>query len=111
MKLTRRRLTARDLMIAVAAFALSLKLGLSYSRSPDYWEESRFHAMAAASFRYFASRFDEGGTLWDRDDPAESRLTAARARQFAVEEERKQTRYQLAAFFPWLPTNPGLRSP
>ncbi len=63
MRTFRRRLTARDLMIAIVAFAFSLKLGLAYSRSPAYWREARFQGRMADSFRFYASRFEDGSAV------------------------------------------------
>ena len=51
MRTSGKRLPVRDLVIAVAAFALSLKIGLTYSRSGRYWKEADFYSNALASAR------------------------------------------------------------
>jgi hypothetical protein len=105
---SRRRLTHRDLMIAVVAFAISLKLGLAYRHSPDYWREAGFQGRMAENFRFYAARFEEGSVIPpDADDRTDA---AAKARRFADELDHKRANYLRAAFLPWLPNAPEVPS-
>jgi hypothetical protein len=121
MRFSRKPLKSRDLMIAVVAFALSLKLGLSYSHSASYWREAHFYAQAADSARLLAD-------LYDRDQvksttpkpigvseadppglnlsPAERQREAERCGKFADYLDRMRGKYRRAAFLPWLPNAP-----
>ena len=40
------RLTIRRMMLVVAVFSISLRVGLSYRRSVDYWRQALFYACA-----------------------------------------------------------------
>jgi hypothetical protein len=106
MRPTRRRLTNRDLMIAVVAFALSLKLGLAYSRSPAYWQEARFQGQMADAFRFYADRFEDGSAILVGEELGEQKTAAIRAREFAAKLDRERTKFLRAAFLPWLPDAP-----
>jgi len=125
MKPPLKRLKPRDLMIAVLAFALSLKLGLAYRHSANYWREAEFYARALVSARYTADLLEveekpgreeqapvipKGGVVMEvgisnlKGD--ERKRTAERSRNFADHLGRMQDRYRRAAFLPWLPNTP-----
>jgi hypothetical protein len=110
MRTIRRRLTARDLMIAIVAFALSLKLGLAYSRSPAYWREARFQGQMADAFRFYAHCFENGTTVLLKEEPGERQIAAAKAREFAAGLDRNRATYLRAAVLPWLPSAPEVPS-
>jgi hypothetical protein len=106
MRLSRQSVTIRNLMISVAAFALSLKLGLAYSQSSAYWRESRFHARARERALFYAGLVESGAARLDGDTP-EARLRAAdRSRRLADHWGSMQAKYVRAAFLPWLPDAP-----
>jgi hypothetical protein len=121
MRRPRKPLKARDLMIAVVAFALSLKLGLAYSHSSKYWREAEFYARAADSARYLANLYDHqqvrslapktiGVSVADPPglnlSGAERQREAERCSKFADYLDRMRATYRRAAFLPWLPGAP-----
>ena len=108
MRPSRRPLKARDLMIAVVVFALALKLGMAYSRSPAYWREAWFQGQMAESFRFYAVRFEEAIVTGLPDELAEGTYAARKAREFTDRLDRDKARYLRAAFLPWLPMAPGV---
>jgi hypothetical protein len=130
-----RRLTVANLMIAVAAFALSIKLGLAYSRSPRYWEEAKFYEQAGESARFLARLLEQEdkprqgpslavppstsgiaakGVTTLEYEPAyelhgdERRDAAIKSRKFAERLDRMRAKYRRAAFLPWLPNAPDV---
>jgi hypothetical protein len=113
MRSSRKRLTLRDLVVAVAAFALSLKLGLAYSRSASYWKEADFYANAGSSARFLAGILESDDKLAENRPPpsinvlgAERRHVAERSRKFAEDMDRKSSKYRRAVYLPWLPNTP-----
>jgi hypothetical protein len=105
-RLSRQRITIRNLMISVAAFALSLKLGLAYSQSSAYWRESRFHARAGERALLYAGLVESGAARLD-SDTLEARVRAAeQSRRLAAHWATMQAKYVRAAFLPWLPDAP-----
>jgi hypothetical protein len=123
-------------MIAVVAFALSIKLGMSYSRSPRYWEEARFYDQAAGNARFLAKLLESEDTpvriprpvatppptgfgmtkvgVTTETDPssdlhgADRREAAIKSREFAEYLDRMRSKYRRAAFLPWLPNAPAV---
>jgi hypothetical protein len=121
-------------MIAVVAFALSIKLGISYSRSPNYWEEARFYDRAASNARFLAGLLESEDTsartprpvsapsptgfvmakvgvttetVPSSDLPGDERREAAiRSQKFADYLDQMRSKYRRAAFLPWLPNAP-----
>jgi hypothetical protein len=110
MQRSRSPLKARDLMIAVVAFALALKLGIAYGHSPAYWREARFQGRMAASFRFYAAQFEKGMAPVRPEEQAEGTFAARKARELADRLERDRARYLWAAFLPWFPTAPDVPS-
>jgi hypothetical protein len=106
MKRSRQRLTIRILMISVAAFALSLKLGLAYSRSSAYWRESRFHARAGQRALYYAGLVESGAAHLESDTPEARHRAAEQSRKLAAHWAKMQAKYVRAALLPWLPDAP-----
>ena len=105
MQRSRKRLTVSNLMIAVVACALSIKLGMAYGRSfRYYWEESRFQVKAADSARWYARLVESGDAEPAIKSPVERRRMAALSWSFATDADRKRAKYVRAAFLPWLPT-------
>ena len=131
-----RRLTVSNLMIAIVAFALSIKLGLYYSRSAKYWDEARFYERAGDNARFLAKILESEeipfqvpqqvvitpptagiapkGVVTVQSDPrfelhgAERREAALKSRRFAERLDQMRAKYRLAAFLPWLPNAPDV---
>ena len=117
MRKSGRRLTVRDLVVAVVAFALSLKIGMIYSRSPAYWKEAGIHGKSSAHYRHLADLLDAeyrpprvqpgGGPVGESFLPKmlgeERRLAAEGLRKHADYMERLRTKSRRAALLPWLP--------
>lgn len=93
-------------MISVAAFALSMKLGLAYSQSSAYWCESRFHARAAERALFYAGLVESGVARLDSDAPEARARAAEQSRKLAAHRAGMQAKYARAAFLPWLPDAP-----
>ena len=102
-----RRLSSRDLMIAVVGFAISLKIGLAYSHTPAYLREARFQGRMADAFRFYACRFEDGSAQMIMEEPGERQVAAERAREFAKGLDRRRTEFLRAAVLPWLPSAPA----
>ena len=102
-----KRLSSRDLMIAMVGFAISLKIGLTYSHTPAYLREARFQGRMVNAFRFYASRFEDGSAQMIREKPEDRRLAAERAREFAKGLDRRRAEFLRAALLPWLPSTPA----
>lgn len=102
-----RRLSFRDLMIAMVGFAISLKIGLTYSHTSAYLREARFQGRMADAFRFYASRFEDGSARLIMEQPGDRRLAAKRAREFAKGLDHRRSEFLRAALLPWLPSAPA----
>jgi hypothetical protein len=97
------RFTIRRMMLAIAVFTIALYVGLSYRRSPDYWRQAQFWAHAKEVALVRARNVESGFARLDYVGVDEKRKALGQATQFAEYSSRLKSKYQRAAFLPWLP--------
>ncbi len=128
MRTNRKPLKVGNLMLVVLTFAVSLKLGMSYSRSARYWEEARLHDNRGRGADQWASLYASdtnlgpyghtraiAGKRMSTADPhilgEDRQRLIQKCRSFATYSYRLRDRYRRATFLPWLLDAPDLSSP
>lgn len=97
------RFTIRRMMLATAFFTLALYVGLSYRRSGDYVRQAQFYAHAREVALARARNVESGAGRLDSESAEEKQKAVDQARRFADHFSRMKSRYERAAFLPWLP--------
>jgi hypothetical protein len=97
------RFTIRRMMLAIAVFTIALYVGLSYRRSAGYWRQARFWAHAKEVALVRARNVESGFARLDNAALEEKRRALGQATQFAAYSSRLESKYEQAAFLPWLP--------
>jgi hypothetical protein len=97
------RFTIRRMIVAIAAFAIALHVGLSYRRSGDYRRQARFFARAAEVALVRARNVEAGAARLDGYATEDKQKTVEQARRFADYCSRLKSKYERAVFLPWLP--------
>ena len=100
------RLTIRRMMLAVAVFTVAMNLGLSYRRSGDYRRQARFFARASESAVFRARNVESGAARLDGYTAEQKRKVVDQARRFVEYASRLKSKYERAAYLPWLPVEP-----
>ncbi len=100
------RFTIRRMVLAVAAFAIALHVGLSYRLSGYYRRQARFFARAGEAALVRARNIDSGAARLDGYTAEEKQNTADQAKRFAAYCSRLKSKYERAVFLPWLPVEP-----
>src|SRR4051812_35465259 len=103
---SRSRLTIRQMLLAVAIFAVALNIGLSYRMSGEYRRRAQFYTRAgeAASLR---AQNVESGVLFMKGYTAEEKQNLiGQAKRLIEYANRMRAKYERAAYIPWLPLEP-----
>jgi hypothetical protein len=93
-------------MLVVAVFSISLRVGLSYRRSVDYWRQALFYAHARESALVRARAVESGAAHLGGYTAEEKRRLVDQARRFADDSSRLRSKYERAAFLPFLSVEP-----
>ncbi len=100
------RLTIRRMMLAVAVFTVAMNLGLSYRFSGDYRRQARFFARAGEIAAFRARNVESGAARLDGYTDEQKRKVVDQARRFVEYASRLKSKYERAAYVPWLPVEP-----
>ncbi len=100
------RLTIRRMMLVVAVFTVAMNLGLSYRRSGDYRRQARFYADAGERAVFRARNVESGAARLDGYTDEQKQKVVDQARRFVDYASRLKSKYERAAYVPWLPVEP-----
>ena len=103
MSLPRVRFTIRRMMLLIAVFTIALYIGLSYRNSGDYWRLAQFYAHAREAALVRARNIQSGAARLDGYTVEQKQRAADQSTQFAAYFSRLKSKYNRAAFLPWLP--------
>jgi hypothetical protein len=100
-------MTTRRWITAVAVFAISLHIGmLLFRRLVEFRSQARFYAHAEKVALFRARNVASGAALLHGNTAEEKRRTVNQARQFAAYAARLKSKYERAAYLPFLPVEP-----
>jgi hypothetical protein len=100
------RITIRRMLLAVAVFAVTLNVGLSYRMSAEYRRRALFFTRAGESTSSLARNVESGVLRMQGYTEYEKRRVVEQARQMIEYAGRMKWKYECAAYLPWLPLKP-----
>jgi hypothetical protein len=97
------RFTIRRMMLAIAVFALTLYIGLSYRQSGEYRRQAQFYSKAQKAALVRARNVESGAAILHGYTLEEKKRTVDYARRSAVIFSRLRAKYERAVLLPWFP--------
>jgi len=111
MRVFHRRFTIREMLLAVAVFAVALNVGLSYRKSGEYRRRSLFYTRAGESAENLALHVERGDTRLVGYTAEERRKVVDQAREWTAYSDQMRSKYEFASYLPWLPIQPDPAPP
>src|SRR3954470_21522931 len=106
MRVFHRRFTIREMLLAVAVFAVALNVGLSYRKSEEYRRRALFYTRAGVGALNLARHVETGETRLDGYTAEEKQRVIDLAKQWISYSDEMKSKYGLAIYLPWLPIRP-----
>jgi hypothetical protein len=105
-------MTVGTMMICVAAFSVSLHVGMAYRHSAELWRQSRFHAEMERRAILSIQPVENGLALMQGHTFEERQRVLTNFKRLAGYHARMKAAYRSAVFLPWAPIDldavPGL---